>query len=246
MLELSGVSYAYGGVTALRDVSLTVGEREIVALVGANGAGKSTLVHVLSGVLQPDGGSVRWKGRDLTRLDARDIVRAGVVQVPEGRHLFAGQDVEVNLKLGAYAKRSARRRTEELLAGVYDLFPQLAERRRQVTGTLSGGEQQMVAIGRALMSQPELIALDEPTMGLAPLVADRIWEKLLDLNRHGVALVIVEQNARWALELAQRGYVLETGRIVMSGPAQDLLHEPRVQTAYLGAHVGPEDVDAQG
>ena len=233
MLEINGLEAGYDGLVALTDVSLTVGGGEIVALVGANGAGKSTLLRCISGLHRPRAGAIRWRGDDLLTLPAHAVVERGVAQVPEGRHLFPEMSVEENLELGAYRPR-ARAALRERMAGVHDLFPRLAERRRQRAGSLSGGEQQMLAIGRALMSEPALLMLDEPSLGLAPRVIDSILEALAALHRSGLALLLVEQNVQAALALAGRGYVLERGRVVREGAGAALLSDPEIRRAYLG------------
>jgi branched-chain amino acid transport system ATP-binding protein len=211
-------------------VSLRVGAGELVALVGANGAGKTTLLRAISGVQPAWGGSIRFDGQDLARLHARKRVQIGIVQVPEGRQVFEPLSVEDNLKLGAFA-RGAR----DGLARIFALFPALAEKRREPAGNLSGGQQQMLAIGRALMAQPKLLLLDEPSMGLAPRLVAEIFACIAALKKLGTTVLLVDQNARAALAIADRGYVMETGRIVLSGTAGELLHDPQVQRAYLGS-----------
>jgi len=218
---------------ALSDVSIAVRGGEIVALVGANGAGKSTLLRCISGLHRPRSGAITWNGDDLVALPAHAVVEHGVAQVPEGRHLFPGLSVAENLELGAYRPR-ARAGLRGRLARVWDLFPRLAERRRQRAGSLSGGEQQMLAIGRALMSDPALLMLDEPSLGLAPRVIEGIIEALGALHRSGLALLLVEQNVQAALAVAGRGYVLERGRIVREGSGPALLGDPEIRRAYLG------------
>ena len=233
LLELDGIAAAYGHVRALWDVSLSVREGEIVTLLGANGAGKTTTMRVISGVLRPERGEVRIAGRPIQRLRAPQIVGAGVVQIPEGRHLWPRMTVTENLELGAFAPRG-RAVARETIASVLSLFPRLAERRTQLAGTLSGGEQQMLAIGRGLMSRPRLLMLDEPSLGLAPLLVHEVFETIRRIREDGVTVLLVEQNVRQALEIASRGYVLETGRIVRSGTSAELREDPEIRRAYLG------------
>ncbi len=237
LLEVRDVRVRYGAVEALRGVSLTVAEGEIVALLGANGAGKTTTLRTVSGLLTPVAGRVLLDGRDLTGLPAHQVVAAGVGHVPEGRRIFPAMSVQENLEMGAYQRRGV---LKEDLARVLELFPVLAERRRQAGGTLSGGEQQMLAIGRALMSRPRVLLLDEPSMGLAPLLVVKIFEIVREIRSQGVTILLVEQNAAQSLALADRGYVLETGAIVMAGRAEALLADEGVRTAYLGEDVQPK------
>jgi len=233
LLEVAAIVAAYGEVRALWDVSLRVDEGEVVTLLGANGAGKTTTMRVLSGLLRPLSGSVTFAGRGIHRLAPPRIVQAGLVQIPEGRRLWPRMTVLENLELGAYAPhlRARRRETQDW---VFSLFPRLAERRRQLAGTLSGGEQQMLAIGRGLMSRPRLLMLDEPSLGLAPILVREVFTIIGQINARGVTVLLVEQNVRQALEIAHRGYVLETGRVVRSGSARDLLEDPEIKRAYLG------------
>ncbi|WP_025321440.1 ABC transporter ATP-binding protein [Deferrisoma camini] len=233
LLEIRDLRVRYGNIEALHGVSLRVDEGEIVSILGANGAGKSTTLMAVSGLVRAAGGSIRFDGTELTRLKAHRVVELGVAQSPEGRRVFGTLTVEENLNLGAFRRRDpeAVRKTK---AWIYDLFPVLAERRRQLAGTLSGGEQQMLAIGRALMAEPRLLLLDEPSLGLAPLLVKSIFRTIEQINRAGVTVLLVEQNARAALRLAHRGYVLEVGNIVLEGPADELLEDPEVQQAYLG------------
>ncbi len=233
LLEVEKIGAAYGEVRALWDVSFSVREGEIVTLLGANGAGKTTTMRVISGVLRPLGGEVRLAGRPIHRLRAPRIVEAGIVQIPEGRRLWPRMTVLENLELGAFSPASRPRRHESL-AWVFSLFPRLAERRAQLAGTLSGGEQQMLAIGRGLMSRPHVLMLDEPSLGLAPILVREVFNIIRKINSEGVTVLLVEQNVRQALEVATRGYVLETGRITRSGPAGDLLQDPEIKRAYLG------------
>jgi branched-chain amino acid transport system ATP-binding protein len=233
MLEIVGLSSGYGGPAVLKDVSLHVGVGEIVAVVGANGAGKSTLLNTVAGLLRPLGGVVQLNGAPIGGRPTERIVRAGLSLVPEGRQVVAPLSVEENLLVGAYGRKGGG--AADTLAAIYDRFPRLKERRRQPAGLLSGGEQQMLAIGRALMAGPRVLLLDEPSMGLAPLIVSEIFVLLGELNRQGLTVLLVEQNARKALALARRGYVLEGGRIVLEGPAEELAKSPAVVDAYLGA-----------
>jgi branched-chain amino acid transport system ATP-binding protein len=229
MLDVRALSSRYGRVPALAGVDLGVAEGELVAIVGANGAGKTTLLRAISGVQPCSGGSIAFEGRDLTRATARTRVRLGIVQVPEGRQVFGPLSVEDNLALGAFA-RGTPAKVDEVIA----LFPALAPKRREAAGTLSGGQQQMLAIGRALMADPRLLLLDEPSMGLAPRLVAEIFARIAALKASGTTIVLVDQNARAALAIADRGYVMETGRVALEGPARALLDDPRVQEAYLG------------
>ena len=233
LLDVAAIIAAYGEVRALWDVSLAVDEGEIVTLLGANGAGKTTTMRVLSGLLRPLAGGVTFAGQRIDRLAPPRIVQAGLVQIPEGRRLWPRMTVLENLELGAYAPH-LRARRHETLEWVFSLFPRLAERRRQLAGTLSGGEQQMLAIGRGLMSRPRLLMLDEPSLGLAPILVREVFNIISQINARGVTVLLVEQNVRQALEIAHRGYVLETGRVVRSGSARDLLADPEIKRAYLG------------
>jgi branched-chain amino acid transport system ATP-binding protein len=233
LLRLEGIDAFYGDLQALADVSLEVREREIVALVGANAAGKSTTLRVISGLVAPRRGRVMLGNDDLTSVPAHERVDRGLVQVPEGRHLFPFMTVAENLALGAHTPR-ARPEREGTLARVYRLFPVLDERRAQLAGSLSGGEQQMCAIGRALMARPRVLMLDEPTLGLAPVLVAKIFDTVRAINGDGVTILLVEQNVRQALTLAHRACVLESGRMVLEGPARDLLGDERLKRAYLG------------
>jgi branched-chain amino acid transport system ATP-binding protein len=235
LLELDDVWVAYGRIQALRGISLRVEEGQIVSLIGANGAGKSTTMRTISGLLGPQSGAMRFDGEDLTKVRPDLRVRRGISQVPEGRGIFPGMTVAENVDMGGYV-RSDRRSAEFAsdLERVYTLFPRLAERRSQVGGTLSGGEQQMLAIGRALMARPRLLLLDEPSMGLAPQFITQIFAVIEEINTEGTTILLVEQNATQALGLAHVGYVLETGEVTRSGPGSELLADPAVQDAYLG------------
>ena len=234
MLEVRDVVFGYGNIVAVREVSLRVNQGEAVVVIGANGAGKTTLVRLISGVLRAAAGEIRFNGRSLVGLSPSRIVKLGVVQVPEGRHLFPSQTVRTNLLLGGYRRSSLARRLEGDLREVYELFPVLRERREQPVGTLSGGEQQMVAIGRALMSKPQLLILDEPTMGLAPKVIEHILAALRHLKSQGLSILLVEQNASLALEFTDRGYVMQGGRVLLEGTSDDLRINPTVRAIYLG------------
>ncbi len=232
MLEVDALSSRYGRITALSEVSLRVDDGELVALVGANGAGKSTLLRALSGVQPIAAGSVRFEGSDITKMSSRDRVRMGIVQVPEGRQVFGPLSVEDNLRLGAYVRPPG-----EVAAGlerVYGLFPILAQKRLEAAGTLSGGQQQMLAIGRALMTRPKLLLLDEPSMGLAPRLVAEIFAIIRSLKNAATTILLVDQNARAALSIADRAYVLEVGRVALAGRGDELLVDPAVQHAYLG------------
>jgi branched-chain amino acid transport system ATP-binding protein len=238
-LKITDVSVAYGDIQALWDVSLEVHEGEIVALIGPNGAGKTTLMRAVAGLLPLKSGSVTLADQALHTIPAYRIVEHGVILVPEGRRLFGGLTVLDNLELGAYSKR-AREVREETVKLVYELFPLLAERKTQRANTMSGGQQQMLAIGRAIMGKPKLLMLDEPSLGLGPLVVESIFETIKHMNEQGVTILLVEQNAMQALELANRAYILEQGRIACTGSGQELLHDDRVQQAYLGICPAPE------
>jgi branched-chain amino acid transport system ATP-binding protein len=233
MLELDGVQVFYGNIQALRGVNLRVEEGELVTIIGSNGAGKSTTLMTISGVVWPQEGRVLVDGEDVTRVAPHKLVARGIAHCPEGRLIFGRLSVAENLKLGSYHRRD-RQGIRDDLDRVFHLFPRLQERRRQTAGTLSGGEQQMLAIGRALMSRPRLLMLDEPSLGLAPLLVERIFQVIGELHRQGVTVLLVEQNAYQALRVADRAYVLETGRIRLSGPAADLIDNPEIQAAYLG------------
>ncbi len=234
LLELDGIEVRYGTIRALRGVSLEVAEGEIVALLGANGAGKTSTLRTISGLLHPIVGTIGFDGKPVHTLRAHRIVSMGISHVPEGRRIFPRMSVQENLEMGAYLRRGS---ISNEMDHVFNLFPVLKERRRQDGGTLSGGEQQMLAIGRALMSRPRLLLLDEPSMGLAPMIVAQIFRILTDIRAAGTTLLLVEQNAAQALAVANRAYVLETGEIVMSGPAADLLRDDRVRAAYLGEGV---------
>jgi len=237
VLELEDVHTYYGSIQALKGISLHVNQGEIVTLIGANGAGKSTTLRSINGLNNPRRGRIRFQGRDITHESAHDIVEQGIAQSPEGRRLFPRMTVLENLEMGTFqrADRNDRKAVQQDLDRVYELFPRLAERKQQKAGTLSGGEQQMVAIGRALMARPKLLLLDEPSMGLAPIFVERIFEIIREINSQGTPILLVEQNALMALDVANRGYVLETGKIALADKAQALKENPDVQRTYLGA-----------
>jgi len=233
MLKLNNVHVFYGAIHALKGISFEVNKGEIVTLIGSNGAGKSTCLKTISGLLKPKEGTITFHDVDLTAISAPKIVEGGISHVPEGRRIFANMTVSENLDLGAYLRKDKEgiKKDREM---VFELFPRLKERRRQVAGTLSGGEQQMLAIGRALMSRPQLLLLDEPSMGLAPILVKQIFEIIQTINSQGTTVLLVEQNARMALSIADRAYVLETGKIVLSGDAKELMQSEEVKKAYLG------------
>src|SRR5215472_15025111 len=232
LLEVSGIRTFYGAIEALKGVSLTVGEGEVVTLIGSNGAGKSTTLRSVSGLTPAAAGTVTFDGDDITRVPAHEIVTRGIALAPEGRHCFARMTVRENLDLGAYRRRGAAIAAD--MERVFALFPRLKEREKQKAGTMSGGEQQMLAIGRAMMASPRLLLLDEPSLGIAPILVDQIYETITRIASSGMAILLVEQNANRALETASRGYVLETGRIVLANDSATLAHDPEVQKAYLG------------
>jgi branched-chain amino acid transport system ATP-binding protein len=232
LLEVSDIRARYGAIEALKGVSLTVEPKEVVTLIGANGAGKSTTLRSISGLTPPTAGKITFEGKDITRVPAHDVVGRGIALAPEGRHCFPRMSVRENLDLGAYHRR--RDDVADDLDKVFTLFPRLKERENQKAGTMSGGEQQMLAIGRALMARPRLLMLDEPSMGIAPNLVERIYETIEEINRSGVAILLVEQNANYALDVSKRGYVLETGRVVLSNESVQLRDDPEVQRAYLG------------
>jgi branched-chain amino acid transport system ATP-binding protein len=233
LLELNDIHTYYGNIAALKGVSLNVEEGEIVTLIGSNGAGKSTTLRSISGLTPPRQGSIHFDGQEIAETPPQDIVRLGISQAPEGRHCFQRMTVRENLELGAYLRRDASVSSD--LDRVFDLFPRLQERERQKAGTMSGGEQQMLAIGRALMANPKLLLLDEPSMGIAPILVERIYETIAEINRQGTTILLVEQNANYALGVSKRGYVLETGQIAISDASEALRDNPEVQRAYLGA-----------
>ncbi len=233
LLDVSGLDAGYGDIQVLWDVSFTVNEGQIVAIVGSNGAGKTTLLRTISGIISPQRGEIRLSDERLDRCSPPDVVRRGVIQVPEGRKLFAEMPLEENLLMGAYHRRDRKKITKDL-AHVYELFPRLKERRRQKAGSLSGGEQQMVAIGRGLMGRPRLFLIDEMSLGLAPLVVDDLVEIVTSINARGTTVLLVEQDVQLALENSDYAYILETGRIVREGPSSNLLQDPEIKNIYLG------------
>ena len=234
LLQAEGLQLAYGEISACRDVSLHVAQGEIVTLIGANGAGKSTTLRAVAGALLPRAGSIHFRGHDITRLPSYERTKLGISLVPEGRRVFPFLTVRENLELGAFKYRKEGAKVRGLMDKVLDMFPRLRERRSQNAGTLSGGEQQMLALGRAIMSEPHLICLDEPSLGLAPMVVQDIFRTIKAINAAGTSVLLVEQNARYALETAGRGYVLQTGSIIASGPCSTLRNDDRVRQSYLG------------
>ena len=233
ILSTEKINVQYGAIHALKDISIELHEGEIVALIGANGAGKSTCLNTISGLLKPTSGKITLRGEDITGTTPQEIVRKGVVQVPEGRKIFAKMSVWENLEMGAYI-HSDRPLINKQMESMFQRFPRLKERRNQPGGTLSGGEQQMLAIARGLMAEPNILLLDEPSMGLAPILVEQIFDIIQEINNTGTSILLVEQNALMALSIADRGYVLDTGKIVLEGKADDLLHNPMVINAYLG------------
>lgn len=233
MLKVNNLQVNYGMINAVRNVSFEVNEGEIVTLIGANGAGKSTILRTISGIVKASGGSIEYEGKNLEKFSPKKIVQAGISQVPEGRHVFKGLSVKENLELGAFLRKD-KDQMEEDLQNVYKRFPVLSERLKQDAATLSGGEQQMVAMGRALMSKPRLLLLDEPSMGLAPIFIKEIFSIIESIQKQGTTVLLIEQNANMALQIATRGYVLETGKVVLSGSGEELLASDEVQKAYLG------------
>ena len=233
MLEIRDLEVYYGMIQAIKGVSFEVNRGEVIALIGANGAGKTTILHTITGLLSPKKGSVIFEGKDITRIPAHKIVSLGMAHVPEGRRVFADLSVYENLKMGAFTRKN-KNEFEEILRKVYDRFPRLEERKNQMAGTLSGGEQQMLAMGRALMSKPSIILMDEPSMGLSPILVNEIFDIIQEVSKSGTTVLLVEQNAKKALSIADRAYVLETGKIVLDGKAEDLLNDDSIKKAYLG------------
>jgi branched-chain amino acid transport system ATP-binding protein len=233
LLEVSDIHTFYGNIEALKGISLEVEEGEIVTLIGSNGAGKSTTLRSISGLTPPSEGSIKFDGEEIAETAPQDIVQLGISQAPEGRHVFPRMTVRENLELGGFLRRDHDELDRDL-GRVYDLFPRLQERERQKAGTMSGGEQQMLAIGRALMASPKLLLLDEPSMGLAPVLVERIYETVEEINKQGTTILLVEQNANFALEVSKRGYVLETGAVALADKCSELRENPEVQKAYLG------------
>lgn len=233
MLEVRDLQVYYGMIHAIKGISFDVNQGEVIALIGANGAGKTTTLHTITGLLAPKSGSVLFEGKDITKVPAHKIVSMGMAHVPEGRRVFAELSVYENLKMGAYTRKD-KKEIEESLANVYKRFPRLEERKNQMAGTLSGGEQQMLAMGRALMSKPKIILMDEPSMGLSPIFVNEIFDIIRAVSESGTTVLLVEQNAKKALSIADRAYVLETGKIVLSGDAKELLEDDSIKKAYLG------------
>lgn len=233
MLEIKGLDVYYGMIQAIKNVSFEVNEGEVIALIGANGAGKTTILHTITGLLEAQKGSVMFNGTDITKVPAHKIVSMGMAHVPEGRRVFANLSVLQNLKMGAYTRKD-KNEIEETLQNVYQRFPRLKERQNQLAGTLSGGEQQMLAMGRALMSHPKIILMDEPSMGLSPIFVNEIFDIIKEVSASGTTVLLVEQNAKKALSISDRAYVLETGKIVLDGDADDLLNNDSIKKAYLG------------
>lgn len=233
MLTISDLSVYYGVIQAIKGISFEVNEGEVIALIGANGAGKTTILHTITGLIAAKGGSIKFQDQELTKTPAHKIVEMGIAHVPEGRRIFSQLTVYENLKLGAFTRKD-KDEIEASLKTVYQRFPRLKERKHQVAGTLSGGEQQMLAMGRALMSHPKIILMDEPSMGLSPILVSEIFDIIKSISESGTTVLLVEQNAKKALTIANRAYVLETGKIVLSGDAQDLIHDESVKKAYLG------------
>lgn len=233
MLEIKDLKVSYGMIQAIKGISFEVNKGEVIALIGANGAGKTTILHTITGLLNADSGSVTYEGKDITRMPGHKIVSMGIAHVPEGRRVFANMTVLQNLKLGAYT-RKGKAEIAETLEMVYTRFPRLKERKNQLAGTLSGGEQQMLAMGRALMSHPQIILMDEPSMGLSPIFVNEIFDIIEEVSKSGTTVLLVEQNAKKALSIADRAYVLETGNIVLDGKASELLDNDSIKKAYLG------------
>ncbi len=236
MLKVNNISTYYGKLEVLKDVSMTIEQGEIIAVIGNNGAGKTTLINTITGLLQPKQGSIEFKNNDITNIHTNKIVELGIIQVPEGREIFSDLTVRENLELGAYAryKKEAKDKILETLENVFTIFPLLKKRERQIAGTLSGGEQQMLAIGRGLMSNPDVMLLDEPSLGLAPLIVEEVFETIKKLNKQGTTFLIVEQNAFAALSISNRAYVLELGKITIEGESKSLLNNEKVQESFLG------------
>ena len=233
MLEIKDLKVSYGMIQAIKGISFEVNKGEVIALIGANGAGKTTILHTITGLLNADSGSVTYEGKDITRMSGHKIVSMGIAHVPEGRRVFANMTVLQNLKLGAYTRKD-KAEIAETLEMVYTRFPRLKERKNQLAGTLSGGEQQMLAMGRALMSHPQIILMDEPSMGLSPIFVNEIFDIIEEVSKSGTTVLLVEQNAKKALSIADRAYVLETGNIVLDGKASELLDNDSIKKAYLG------------
>ncbi|SHF09859.1 ABC transporter ATP-binding protein [Alkalibacter saccharofermentans] len=234
MLKVQNIDVYYGKIHAIKDISFEVKQGEVVTLIGANGAGKTTILKTLSKVLKPTNGSVFLKGQDIKNVQPHNMINLGMAHAPEGRRIFAQMTVLENLEMGAFIRKESKSELEQDMENVFTRFPRLKERRKQIAGTLSGGEQQMLAIGRALMSKPEILLMDEPSMGLAPILVDQIFNIIEDINKAGTTILLVEQNANRALQIANRAYVLETGKIVAEGDAKELLNKDEIKKAYLG------------
>lgn len=234
MLRVTDLNVCYGSIHAIKDVSFHVNEGEIVTLIGANGAGKTTTMHAISGLLKPKSGTIDFMGNRISQMEAHKIIQLGLAQVPEGRRVFSQLSVQENLLMGAYTRKDGATAIADDMEGIFERLPRLKERRKQQAGTLSGGEQQMLAIGRALMCKPKMLLLDEPSMGLSPLLVKEIFKIIQDVNKAGMTVLLVEQNAKMALEIANRAYVLETGTVKMEGPADELANNIEVRKAYLG------------
>lgn len=234
MLSVKNINVYYGSIHAIKDISFHVNEGEIVTLIGANGAGKTTTMHAISGLLKLQSGEINYCGQTISKMEAHKIIRLGLAQVPEGRRVFSGLTVQQNLQMGAYTRRDGKEAIQNDFDMVFDLLPRLKERRNQPAGTLSGGEQQMLAVGRALMGRPKMILMDEPSMGLSPLLVKEIFAIIREVNKQGITILLVEQNAKMALAISDRAYVLETGTITIEGDAKELLNDARVKKAYLG------------
>lgn len=234
MLKIKNLCVFYGNAQALDDISITVEEKEVVAVLGANGSGKSTLLRAISGLVRPKSGSIQFREKDIQNIRPDEIVELGITQCPEGRRLFPEMSVYKNLMVGAYVFRKDRSKRERLIGEVYEMFPILRERKEQMAGTLSGGEQQMLALGRALMAEPKILLLDETSMGLAPKIVDNLFRSIEEINRRGITVIVVEQNAAKALKVSDRVYVLESGKVAVTGRSRDMLQDPKIREAYLG------------
>jgi branched-chain amino acid transport system ATP-binding protein len=234
MLKIKNLCVYYGNAQALDDITIDVEEKELVAILGANGSGKSTLLRAISGLVRPKSGSIQFQDKNVQQLRPYEIVELGITQCPEGRRLFPEMSVFKNLMVGAYVFRSDKSKRERLMAGVFDMFPILRERKEQLAGTLSGGEQQMLALGRSLMAEPKVLLLDETSMGLAPKIVDNLFRSIKEINERGITIVLVEQNAAKALAVSDRVYVLESGKVAITGESRDMLQDPKIREAYLG------------
>ena len=234
MLKIKNLCVFYGNAQALDDITIEVQEKELVAILGANGSGKSTLLKAISGLVRPKSGSIQFQNENVQQLHPYEIVKLGITQCPEGRHLFPEMPVYKNLMVGAYVFRNDKSRIQHLMEGVFEMFPILKERREQLAGTLSGGEQQMLALGRSLMADPKVLLLDETSMGLAPKIVDNLFRSIKEINERGITIVLVEQNAAKALAVSDRVYVLESGKVAVTGPSHDMLQDPKIREAYLG------------